>query len=376
MLGLKSQRFNWIQFGSLIRRIYSKKDSYSCRYPHSHNDPANRKVHGKWSQTFHGKGDYRCKNHAQHSAHGGHDSGFDQELQQDIAARGAQRLAHADLSCSLGDAGQHNVHDHNAPDHQKNRHDANRYGRQAARHVVVKVHDGRRFHHAEIIFLLDGQMPPRAQQHAGLVFGRLHQVGRESFDIDVHAHVAAIHLAPGLDRNVDEAVLRLSKRAAYLLGNAHYFVRFTVNVNGFSQRIHVGKEALGHVHADHGHVRAVQIVGLANVAPKLRLLCVDPGHVRRHAAHVDVLDRLGFVFDHSQPPRLQPHRICQGHVVAHVFILVEGYVLVGPRQLDELLGAGDQRKAHHQEHVGAEVRNFLRYIRIGALDHGHHYDQG
>ena len=49
---------------------------------------------------------------------------LDQELQQDVAPGGAERLADADLAGALGDRDQHDVHDPDAADHQAHRRDA------------------------------------------------------------------------------------------------------------------------------------------------------------------------------------------------------------------------------------------------------------
>ena len=53
---------------------------------------------------------------------------LDQELEQDVAAGGAQRLADADLAGALGHRDQHDVHDPDAADHEAHRGDA---GQQA-----------------------------------------------------------------------------------------------------------------------------------------------------------------------------------------------------------------------------------------------------
>ena len=57
---------------------------------------------------------------------------LDQELHQDVAPGGAERLADADLAGALGDRHQHDVHDPDAADQQAHRGDA---GEQAGEHL-------------------------------------------------------------------------------------------------------------------------------------------------------------------------------------------------------------------------------------------------
>jgi hypothetical protein len=47
--------------------------------------------------------------------------GFSQELQQNLAATGAERLPHADLTRSFGHRDHHDGHDADPADHQRNR---------------------------------------------------------------------------------------------------------------------------------------------------------------------------------------------------------------------------------------------------------------
>src|SRR5262249_37492374 len=261
-----------------------------------------RQVHGKGSEASYGKGNQSCDDDAKHSANPGHDPGFHQKLEKDIPARGAQRFAHADLAGSFRDACEHYVHNHDAPDDQENGDYNNRTIGERARQVVIKLHDGRGLHHAEGVVLFRCQMPAGSHQHAGLVFRRLHQVGGDRLDVEVQAGFAAVHLAPDLNENVNKTVLRLPEGAAHLLGHADDRVRLAIDVNRFAQRIDAAKEALGHVRADHGHIGAVDIVGLADVPANGRFLLVNANHVGAHAADIDILNRFGLIFDLAQVP--------------------------------------------------------------------------
>src|SRR5258708_1598041 len=218
-------------------------------------------------------------------------------------------------------------------------------------------------------------MPPRAHQHAGFVFSGMHQVGPQRLDIDVHAGSAALYLEPRLNRNVNKIILRLAKGAPYLLGHANHKIRFAVDVNGPAQRVHAAEKSLGNVAADHGYIGPVLVIWFGYVPADGRLFGVNSSHVGGDAAHVDVLDRLRLVLYFSIAPYFQTHSLGQPHVVTDILVVFPSNVLVGARQLDELLLAGDERKTHYQKDIGTEIGHFFRHIPVGRLDHGNHYDQ-
>ncbi len=58
--------------------------------------------------------------------------GFDQELQQHVAAAGADGQAQADLARPLGDRHQHDVHDADAADEQRHAGDAREQRRSSS----------------------------------------------------------------------------------------------------------------------------------------------------------------------------------------------------------------------------------------------------
>ena len=69
---------------------------------------------------------------ADHAADGAERDGFDQELQEDVAAARADGHADADLARPLGHADEHDVHDADAADDERDAGDAGR-----ATHVMV-----------------------------------------------------------------------------------------------------------------------------------------------------------------------------------------------------------------------------------------------
>src|ERR1700689_915882 len=63
-------------------------------------------------------GDRDTEEDAKKSAEQSHGCGFNEELEHDILAFGAERLADADFTGALGDRDQHDVHDDHAADYQ------------------------------------------------------------------------------------------------------------------------------------------------------------------------------------------------------------------------------------------------------------------
>src|SRR5262249_19517039 len=191
----------------------------------------------------------------------------------------------------------------------------------------------------------------------------------ERFDIDVHALVGAVDLEPGLGRNVYEVVLGLAERAALLLGDAHHFVGLAIDIDGLPQGIHSSKEPLGHVGSNHGDVGAMLVVGLHDVASNLRLFHIDVPHVGRDPADFNILNRLGFVLDVAQAVYLQTYCLRQVHIVAEVFKILIGDLLVGALQLDEHFPARNQRELFDQKNIGSPVGHLVGYIFVGSVHH-------
>ena len=73
---------------------------------------------------------------ADDAADAGEQHGLDEELREDVAVAGADRLADADLTGALGDGHEHDVHDADAADEQRDRGDRGEQHRE--RPVVAR----------------------------------------------------------------------------------------------------------------------------------------------------------------------------------------------------------------------------------------------
>ena len=71
--------------------------------------------------------------------HGGR---FDEELQQDVVAARAERLADADFAGALGDGDEHDVHDDDAADDQRDGGDGCDDGAEAVEDVAKQILEG------------------------------------------------------------------------------------------------------------------------------------------------------------------------------------------------------------------------------------------
>src|SRR6266446_176169 len=111
--GLSPQRLDGIQFRRARRRINPKQD-------------------------------------ADDSAGGGEHRGLHHKLQQNMFLARAKRPANADLARSLGDAGQHDVHDDDPADDQEHAHQPDGDGCERASQVVPQLHNRIRTQDGEI----------------------------------------------------------------------------------------------------------------------------------------------------------------------------------------------------------------------------------
>ena len=77
----------------------------------------------------HDRAQHDAAGRAEHATDPGEQRGLDEELREDVAVTGADRLADADLTGALGDGHQHDVHHADAADEQRDRGDRSRAAR-------------------------------------------------------------------------------------------------------------------------------------------------------------------------------------------------------------------------------------------------------
>src|SRR5512139_1380695 len=119
-----------------------------CRpYPEDHTDDAGdaearydgpeRRYGGYFrDEVADGKADPGCDRHPKRTSEGRKQRSLEQELGDDVAARGSHRLPDANLACPLGDRHQHDVHDSDPADQQAEARDRDRGGTDDEGHPV------------------------------------------------------------------------------------------------------------------------------------------------------------------------------------------------------------------------------------------------
>src|SRR5213596_3418059 len=126
--------------------------------------------------------------HADNATHQRQRRRFDQELPQDLASRGAQRLTHPDLACALRDRDHHDRDHADAPheqaDHGEDDHQDAGYQREAVDRLDVHVLRNR----VEVVFLAGPKPPLLAHRHRHVVDGALH--GHRVLRHHEHVHPA------------------------------------------------------------------------------------------------------------------------------------------------------------------------------------------
>ena len=99
---------------------------------------------------------------------------LDQELGEDVAAPGADRLADADLAGPLADRDQHDVHDPDAADDQRDRGDAPEQQRQRAADRVGRLEQLRLVEDREVVVVGRREAVARPQERRDLGLDRRH----------------------------------------------------------------------------------------------------------------------------------------------------------------------------------------------------------
>src|SRR5437899_1796183 len=186
-------------------------------------------------------------------AHDGEGGGLGQELAQDVAPPGAERLPDADLSGALRHRHQHDVHDHDAAHHEGDPHQARPDHIQDAAELLPEVQHAFRRFHREVVVLARAQMPPAAHDGFGLVH-RLAHLG-----LGAGLHDQGVHDAGRIDlalngrerRGDDELVERDAEQVALALDHSDDAVGNAVDPHSSPDRIDVGKQLLRQVVAQH-----------------------------------------------------------------------------------------------------------------------------
>src|SRR5258708_2789060 len=241
-----AQRVDGIEPRCLSRGVETKKYA-------NHSGNAEREDHGvgrdhdrPLQESLHELGGTNPDPDAQQPAADGQGDGFEEELQQDVAALGADGHANADLAGALGDAHEHDVHDADATDEQGDRGNRKEQRAQDAHLLRLRLGDLFLRAHLEVGILPRLNAMALAKIGLDLVLRLLDLTGRDSRGLN---HVdAGLAGKPLHDRGVggaDGVVLILPHHvAALLLQYAHYLDGDILDANHLPDTIAVGKEVV------------------------------------------------------------------------------------------------------------------------------------
>src|SRR5712692_4917847 len=160
--------------------------------------------------------------HAEHGADRGERGRLGEELPQDVATAGAERLADADLTGALRHRHQHDVHDHDAAHHEGDEHEPRTDGQQDAVDLAPEVEHALRGLEDEVVVLVRAQVP--AAPHDALHLP--HRLAHLDLGARLHHqrvdHPRGVHLPlDGGDCGRDhELVERNAEQVAAPLGHA------------------------------------------------------------------------------------------------------------------------------------------------------------
>jgi hypothetical protein len=201
-------------------------------------------------------------NDTEKAAQQSHGGGFDQELQHDIVAPRAQRLANADLAGALGDRDQHDVHDDHAAHHQGNGGDADDDSGKHAGDLVEQADEGVIGEDGEVIFGADRIVATGAHEGTDFVDEVIQCAGSHArFGGDVEALVFAMGVQIGAQRHVYVVVFALPKDFALAFADADDGVDLAIDADFLADGVLIGQQVIDDVVANDDIVCAHLVVG-------------------------------------------------------------------------------------------------------------------
>src|SRR5579871_6271670 len=114
-------------------------------------------------------------------------------------------------------------------------------------------------------------MAERAQKSADLVFGLFQAIAVERHEVVLNPDLVPVDFEVGLNRNIDEIVLRLPEDAALGFRHADHFKRKPIDLDGFSDSIGAWEKTIFKVMADDRNAGFVLILNLGVAATRLHL---------------------------------------------------------------------------------------------------------
>ncbi len=234
---------------------------------------------------------------------------------QDIPFERAHRLANADLSCPLGDAHQHDVHDANAAHYQRDTGNGSQKEGDGAHDNVEHVQDIGLTDNGKVVVGLVGDVVAFAQSFFDLRRRIVHQFFTLCLDIDdVHRPLATTgagreEAALGSGKwNKDLIVLVHHAHSAFALHHADHLVLHTLDLDHLADGVFVGEKILGRVGPQYGDASfGIQVI-----------LCQAITCLHRQAAHLKVIRRDARDGDASIPTAIE-HLLVALHLGSNLF---------------------------------------------------------
>lgn len=205
--------FNGVEAARLAGRVPAEEHAGRKTHAETHHHACRRNNHGPVEYAFHDFGSGDAEGDSCETAEEAYHDGFDEELQEDVAAAGAYSHAEADFLGALGDRHIHDVHDADAAYEQTNPCDGGEHERE---HVGGARDHGNHFFLGEYAERVGGACPTAAlledsHDFFGRFFGIAFADGVAINLADVCCGAEAFH--HGLVGRKDDVVLVLAEIA-------------------------------------------------------------------------------------------------------------------------------------------------------------------
>src|SRR5205085_2112799 len=119
----------------------------------------------------------------------------------------------------------------------------------------------------EILFGVGADVPPSAQNRAGLVLCELKVTAAPGLHLERQTIAEAAELEIGTERNDGEIVLLHAHHGAYLFEYADDEKFRAAQAEGVTHRVEPGEEFGGQTVADQAHLRRMLVLDLGKVSP-------------------------------------------------------------------------------------------------------------
>ena len=234
---------------------------------------------------------------------------LDEELEHDLAARGAERLPHADLAGAFGHRDHHDRDDADTAHHQADARERDHRDEEASGDLVEGLDHAILGDDREIIGLrwAEAALHPERRRHLVLgveqrgPFGGHHR----------HVHPSPLilgHLGEHRVRNHDPELALVAENRAGLGVNADHPERLPEHLDRPAERVAAGKKHVRELLVDHGHERAGRVFRRRERPAREDVSALHAHPARPPPRHADTLE----------VDALEAHRAVGGLADAHV----------------------------------------------------------